>query len=286
MLRKSGRILFVATVARRWKVGLRFVHTLASVATFDLIPVYPGEELPTMKLFRRYAFIFLGLLLISSVSPDAVEAIKQKDVKFGKWQYLFRVSSKVVGTKPLPQKSSIQSLKDFTITGVFEKDINRLNRVICDGEWGTSQGVLTQISGRAAAIKLGHEKDFELEAGIDARGTGGWFLIFGYDEGHGYGIYNVTLKTSGSPWFLTEFRDQKGVTGSDREIGRYESRGKESLKLRVIENKVSITIGNRQLLEDVELTSLHEGDIILGTYDTQYGPKPVKIYGLRLRTTK
>ncbi len=239
-----------------------------------------------MKTVRRVTFGFLGLLMISSVSSDSVEATKKTGAKFGKWQYLFRASSKVAGTRPLPENSGIQSLKEFTITGEYEKDVNRLNRVICDGEWGISHGVLTQISGRAAAIKLGRGKNFELEAGIDAQGIGGWFLLFGYDQGHGYGIYNVTLKTSGSPWFLIEFRDKKGVTGSDQEIGRYESRGKESLKLRVVENKVSMTIGNRKLLEDIELTSFHEGDIILGTYDTQYGPKPVKVYGIRLRNAK
>ncbi len=239
------------------------------------------------KLVGWSALLIFGFLFVCFVSStDAAKPPKKPQVKFGKWQYLFRASSNDFGTKSLPGNSIIKPLEKFTIKGVHEKDVNRLNHVICDGRWGISQGVLTQLSGRAAAIKLGRADNFELEAGIDAKGIGGWFLLFGYDEGHGYGIYNVTLKTSGSPWFLTEFRDQKGVEGTDREIGRYESRGKESLKLRVFDGKVTMSIGNRMLLENVELTSLHEGDIILGTYDTQYGPKPVKIYGLRLRTIK
>ncbi len=240
-----------------------------------------------MKLSSSFRIIVPVILLGGFLLLyETVWGSEKDGVKFGKWQYLFRASSKAIGTKPLPPKSKIQPLKDFVITGVYEKDVNRLNHVICDGQWGTSRGVLRQISGRAAAIKLGHEKNFELEAGVDATGIGGWFLLFGYDDGHGYGIYNVTLKTSGSPWFITEFRNKKGVAGSDYEIGRYESRGKEALKLRVIGNKVSMSIGNRLLLDEVELASVHDGDIILGTYDTQYGPKPVKIYGIRLRSVK
>lgn len=237
-----------------------------------------------MKTLRLIALFLILVLLPLSVLPGVD---KKTATRFGKWQYLFRASSKHVGIGPLPEDLPIQSLDEFSITGVHvKKDVNRLNHVLCDGQWGISRGVLTQISGRAAAIKLGRAEEFDLEAGIEAEGTGGWFILFGYNRGHGYGVYNVTLRTSGSPWFFTEFEDEKGVAETDRELVRYECKGKESLRLRVVNNKVSLSIGNQKIMDQVELGALHEGDIILGTYNSQYGPKPVKIYGIRMRTAK
>ncbi|MBL4884211.1 MAG: hypothetical protein JKY95_06725 [Planctomycetaceae bacterium] len=225
------------------------------------------------------------IFVASSVRLQAAKITKKSGSTLGRWQTLFRATN-AVGTRQLPEKSPLKSLDEFTITGAYEKHVNRLNQVVCDGQWGISQGVLSQISGRAAAIKIGRAKEFELEAGIQAEGVGGWFIVFGYDQGHGYGVYNVTMNQSGSPWFITEFRDGKGILDSDKELVRYECKGKETLKLRVVNEKVSLSIGNRKIMEDVELAGIHEGDIILGTYDTKYGPKPVKIYGIRLRTPK
>ena len=236
-----------------------------------------------MIIIRRIMLSLIATFIACSFLSQAGQGAPKNNNKKGNWQTKFR-ASRVLGTRPLPKNSLIESLENFTITGAHKNHSNRLNKIVCDGQWGISQGALTQISGREAAIKIGRAENFELEMGIQAKGYGGWFILFGFDQGHGFGIYNVTMKTSRSPWFITEFRDNKGIMASDQELISYEFKGKEALRMKVLNNKVTLTIGNQKILDNIEFAGIHEGDIILGTYDTQYGPKPVKIYGIRLRT--
>ncbi|MCA8982138.1 MAG: hypothetical protein R3C12_15800 [Planctomycetaceae bacterium] len=234
------------------------------------------------NLFCRQRLIQLLLLLAvfqSVVTPSrADDPAPAAPVKFGPWKYLLGGPVKSL------QKSPIKLLDQFEITGAFPKDSYLLNEVVCDGEWGMVKGALQQTSGRSAALHLGTAQDFELELGINAEGHGGWFMLFGFQNGHGYGIYNVNLKTSGSPWHISEFRGNAGIETTDREFARYICRGNESLTVRVVDSHFTLQIARRVLIENEELPAYSEGDIILGVYDTNYGPKPVKIYGARLRT--
>lgn len=210
--------------------------------------------------------------------PDGKPPAKAAVVKFGPWKYVWG------GQVKNWAKSPAKVLEQFEVTGAHAKHPYLLNEVVCDGEWGVTQGVLQQSNGRSAALLLGNAEDFELEAAVNAEGLGGWFLLFGFSEGHGYGIYNVNLKTSGSPWHLSEFRGNKGIESTDREFARYICRGNETLKVRIVNSRLSVQVNRRTLIEEEELPAYTTGDIILGTYDTNYGPKPLKIYGLRLRT--
>ncbi len=216
--------------------------------------------------------------LVLGADPDAKPQAKAAAVKFGPWKYLWG------GPVKAWAKSPAKVLEQFEITGAHAKHPYLLNEVVCDGEWRATQGVLQQVNGRSAALLLGTAEDFELEAALNAEGLGGWFLLFGLQDGHGYGIYNVNLKTSGSPWHLAEFRGHKGIESTDREFARYICRGNETLKVRVANSKLSVQMNRRVLIEEEELPTYDNGDIILGTYDTNYGPKPLKLYGLRLRT--
>ncbi|TWT60370.1 hypothetical protein Pan54_10840 [Rubinisphaera italica] len=214
----------------------------------------------------------------------STECLSQETViKMGPWEYLYRASPKITVSQTDLEKYPLEVMTDFEFSGELEKDIFRLNHVIVDGTWGIAQGALHQASGRSAALKLGTAKDFELEMGINAEGEGGWYLLYGFKEGQGHGLYNVTLRTSGSPWFISQFARSKGIEASDIEIARYECRGNEPLTVSVIDGKLTAQINRRVLIEDQELPNYEEGDIILGTYDTKYGPKPLKIYGIRLR---
>lgn len=182
------------------------------------------------------------------------------------------------------KKSQIEVLEDFELFGAKPNDTNLLNHVVVDGEWAVQRGTLFQKSGRCAALKLGTAEDFELEMKLNAEGTGGWFLLCGYNNGQGYGVYNVNLRSSGSPWHFSEFSRGRGVPETDREIVRYACRGEELLKFSVVSNRLKLQF-NRRVLIDEDVPDYESGDIILGTYDTQYGPKPLKILGIRLRTS-
>ena len=51
----------------------------------------------------------------------------------------------------------------------------------------------------------------------------------------------------------------------------------------VADQKLTIQVGETLVADELQLPNYDEGDIILGTYKTQYGPKPVKIRSLRIR---
>ena len=52
-----------------------------------------------------------------------------------------------------------------------------------------------------------------------------------------------------------------------------------------VENKkLNLKIGNRTaVIRDMPLPNYQRGQIILGTYDTRYGPKDIQIRSLRIR---
>lgn len=214
-----------------------------------------------------------ALLLNTTTAQDA-----ETPVKLGPWKYLYGGPVKSL------KQSPVEFLEGFEITGAHAKHPFRLNEVICDGEWGLVKGALQQTSGRSAALKLGTAEDFELELGLNAEGEGGWFLLFGFNDGKGFGIYNVNMRTSGSPWFLTEFVRNQGIEETDHEFARYVCRGNEPVSVKVINGQLSLQVSRRVLLDQEELPGYAGGDLILGTYDTNYGPKPLKIFGIRMRT--
>ncbi|MDX1965907.1 MAG: hypothetical protein SFV23_01940 [Planctomycetaceae bacterium] len=186
--------------------------------------------------------------------------------------------------KPLPKTSGLSNLTELKLTGSMKRDRFHLGEIAVNGEFGIDQGLLSRTAGRCAAVQLVSEiGDFELEGQINAESLGGWFWLIGWKDGHGYGIYNVTLKTSGSPWFLSEFRGGVGIAETHQEINRYEWRGMESLRLSVIENRLSLQVGTASLARELELPGYHAGAIILGTYDTPYGPRNIRVQGLRYR---
>ena len=194
-----------------------------------------------------------------------------------KWTILHRPQAKA-----LPKDSPLEALEDFEFSGPRPGDPFLLGEVKVERGWQVFRGVL-QPAGKNTAVRLGRGENFDLEGQITADGLGGWFLLFGWDQGHGYALYNVTLKESGSPWLVCEFRDSKGIEDTHREIYRYLWKGAQTFRLSVEDGKVNLLVGKDQIADDLALPNYHEGDIILGTYDTRYGPKHVKVHSLRIR---
>jgi hypothetical protein len=184
---------------------------------------------------------------------------------------------------PLGEDSPLESLIEFELTGIPTADRFQLRSVKSDGKWGSKNRWLVRMDGKNSAVRLAHGEAFEMEGVFKADGPGGWFILLGWEDGHGYGIYNVTLKQSGSVWFLTEFRDATAIEETHREASRFVWKGNQPLNIQVSEQKLTLKVGREKVLDEVELPNYHAGDVILGTYDTPYGPKAVAVQSLRIR---
>ncbi len=201
-----------------------------------------------------------------------------------KWHVSYFNPNPRPGTLSLPAKLPFAVVDDLEISGPFPNDPFLLGTVKVDGEWGLVDGYLTRTAGRNAAIMLGTTDQFELEGKLNVEGLGGWFMLLGWGEGHGYAVYNVNLKTSGSPWHVCEFRGGEGIESTHKEVTRYECRGLEGFRMRVDQDMLNLQVETTKLIENYPLDNYHPGQVIIGTYDTKYGAKPLKIASLRIRS--
>lgn len=202
-----------------------------------------------------------------------------------KWNVLHFSRGNEKGVRALKKKSPFQAVDPgFKFTGPAPNDPFLLGDVTIDGTWAIMNGMVQQVDGRNAALIVAQGENFELQGLMDASGVGGWFFLVGWKGGHGYAIYNVKLKTSGSPWLTSEFRGGKGLAETNKEFIRFECKGKEPVLLSVKNKKLNLQIGRVKLAIDKELPNYHAGSILIGTYDTRYGPKKLKIQSLRIRS--
>ncbi len=231
-----------------------------------------------MSALRAILVVVSGMGGVSGVANSAETKLTK-----GKWEVIHQ-AKKSAGVKPLPKSGPLTNLAELKLTGSMKQDRFHLGEFAINGEFGLQDGLLARMAGRNAAVQLVSEVgDFELEGQIHTESLGGWFWLVGWKDGHGYGIYNVTLKTSGSPWFLSEFRGGNGIAETHQEINRYEWRGVESLRMSVISNRLTLQVGTAVLAREVELPGYHSGAVIVGTYDTPYGPRELRVQGLRYR---
>ena len=190
------------------------------------------------------------------------------------------------GLRALPQNAPITPLSEFELTGAKPGDQFQLGNFATDGKWGIQDGAVTRIDGRNAALKLGRAENFELEGILELGEVGGWFLLIGWDEGHGYSITNIGFRESPSPWFITEYRGATAIADTHQEVAKHAWRKEQTLKLTVKQNELNLAVGKTNVLKQQVLPNYAEGDIILGVYDTKYGPRPLRIKSLRIRNVE
>jgi hypothetical protein len=230
--------------------------------------------------------VTIGLVHGLTTPPGTMATAAEPKFERGKWQVAFQ-SKKLPGVRPLPEESLVKSLVQLDLQGSHTKDPYHLGAYAINGDFGLHGGLLTRIAGKNAAVQLAEQLDeFELEAGIQAESLGGWFWLIGWHDGHGYVLYNVTLKTSGSPWLLAEFRGGNGIAETLREINRLEWKGSQGFQLSVVQQKLNVMVGDARIARDIELPNYHPGAVIVGTYDTPYGPRELSLQGVRHRTVK
>lgn len=229
-----------------------------------------------------------GLLLCAAIHAGLFGHHAAAQPKTGKtaakWQVL-HLASKAPrrGIHPLDEKSPVVGLTELNLTGPNPGHPFLLGHFAINGRFGIQDAALSRTEGFNAAVKLADVEDFELEGLVNAEGLGGWFWLLGFENGHGYMIYNVTMKTSGSPWQFCEFRGHKAIVETHREINRLEWKGVQPLLLSVKEQELALRVGTARLAEGIELENYHKGQLIVGTYDTEYGALPVRLHSLRIR---
>jgi hypothetical protein len=183
----------------------------------------------------------------------------------------------------LPRNAPVVSLEEFQFIGPEPSHRFVLGNFAVDGEFGLNGGYLQPIKGRNAALQLAWADQFELQGTMEQTGLGGWFLLIGWDEGRGHAIFTFSTRESGSPWFVSEFRGTRAIEGRTVKFPRFEWKGEQPFRIAVQQDELSITVGNFKVLEDYPLENYSPGRIVLGVYDTEYGPKPLRIKELRIR---
>jgi hypothetical protein len=225
-----------------------------------------------------------AIVAADDLDKDLNKPIPAKTTALTKnWTVLHLGNRRDQSSKPLPKQSKLQPLDEFELTGPEPGHAFVLGNFVSDGTWGVINGAIQLAGGRNGAVRLARAGDFELEGTIEMDRYGGWFLLVGWDEGRGYSISNVTMKESGSPWFITEYRGSTAIPESHQVVARHDWERSQVVKVSVKNKVLTFTLGKLEVLKEQKLENYEEGDVIFGVYDTRYGPRPVKIHALRIR---
>ncbi len=188
------------------------------------------------------------------------------------WTVLF--PPKVKQNAPFPNHGNLafQDFKDakqksFLVNGRFAMIGNQYE--LATGE-------------QAANILLSGVKDFDMEARIDLGDLGGMFLLVGWKNGSGTMIRYITNRKSAG-WITNHLNKYKCLNETDIHRGGNRLLGPQQVFMKVVNSKLSLTVGPAKMVVDYPLAHGEGGDVILGIFATQYGPKRVAVQSLRWR---
>ena len=187
------------------------------------------------------------------------------------------------GIVEFTDKSLIQNVTEFKLLGPSVGHPFCLGEFIADGRWATAQGVVQVVEGTNTLLSLATADPFELEGIIHQEGSGGWLMLLGWNQGHGYSLSNVSLIKSGAPWFVCEYRAAEALTLTNNEVKQYDWRGDQPFRMIVKDKLLSVTVGKTPIVEEYPLDNYTAGQIFLGTYNTRLGARPLKVKSLRIR---
>lgn len=230
--------------------------------------------------------LFLFALLCSGLtvtSARAQPADFQGVVASEKVEKLFEPAPPNARPSLLTAKHKVVAIDELQFVGPRPTHPFVLGNFAADAKWGVANGWLTVAQGKNAALQLAWADQFELEGVMEQTGQGGWFLLLGWQNGRGYALSNVEMQKSGSPWFLTEFRGGKAIPDRTQEFDKFSWQGVQPFQLTVNDNALSLTIGKFKLFDRLPLEDYTPGQLILGTYDTRYGPKALRVRTLTIR---
>ncbi|TWT55255.1 hypothetical protein KOR42_28820 [Thalassoglobus neptunius] len=229
-----------------------------------------------LLVFGFAVCLFIGR--IGFAQPDDYSGVVAEE----EWTVLHLKSARMKGTRPLPKLSKLSTLEEFDLTGPQPGHPFVLGNFSTDGKFGLVDGYVQRLDGHDAALRVCWADEFELEGIMEHAGYGGWFFLMGWDQGHGYGVSNVNMKVSGSPWFVSEFRGAKAIEGKTTELDDFDWKREEPFRLTVKDKHVVLEIGRFEVV-DFPLENYKPGEVIFGVYETQYGTKPIRVKSLRVR---
>jgi hypothetical protein len=242
-------------------------------------------------MFARVLSVAAFALLVWAISfslPAADKAppkAKDKPVALSsKWMVLINPTAKIRGRRPLPENGPVQNVDDLRFTGPRPGHPFVLGDFIDDGDFGLVDGTLQLVSGNSAAAVLPEADEFELEGIMEHLDYGGWFVAVGWGDGRGYVLSNATMKESGSPWFLSELRAGLAVPDGTEELEKYEWVKSQPFRLTVSNQELTLEVGKHAVVDHQPLSNYEKGHVLLGVYNTRYGPKKIRVHSLRMRS--
>jgi len=219
---------------------------------------------------------------VAQAQPEDFQGIVATD----KYQVIYLPGRNAPLNGQFRKNSSLIAMPELEFTGPMPSHPFVLGNFYADGSWGIVDGMVQVIDGRNAGLQLAWADSFELEGVMELTGLGGWFMLLGWNDGRGFSVHNVTMRDSGSPWFLTEYRGNKAVEGRNQEFDPFEWKGLQPFRLAVIDQKLTLDIGRHRVFHEQQLEGYSAGRIILGVYDTKYGPRSVRLKSARIHIPK
>ena len=246
-------------------------------------------RLPSLASSPYCFFASAGVSSAAAEDPDEVaDPAPQAPVApvvniTDKWTILVNPGRPRPGIVEFTDKSPIQNVPEFKLLGPMVGHPFGLGEFSIDGRWAAAQGAVQVVEGKNTLLSLATADEFELEGIIHQEGSGGWLMLLGWNQGHGYSLSNVSLVKSGSPWFVCEYRGAEAIALTNNEVKQFDWKGDQPFHLIVKDKLLSVEVGKTAIIEEYPLDNYTAGDVFLGTYDTRYGPRPVKVRSLRIR---
>jgi len=200
-----------------------------------------------------------------------------------KWTVLVAPNRRAPGQKPLPKKVPLENCAELRFTGPNPGHPFVIGDYIEDGKFAFVDGALMLVEGKNAAVAMPTADQFELEGVMEQVEFGGWFMLVGWDEGRGYLISNATMKESGSPWFVTEMRGGTAIPEATQQLLKYEWKKSQPFRVSVVNKQFTLEVDQVKVINALPIDNYAPGRVILGVYDTRYGPKKLRIHSLRMR---
>jgi len=228
--------------------------------------------------------LLLTPLLFGADKPKPKPGPEKEFTLSNKWIVLVNPVAKIRGRRPLPEKGLIQNFPDLRFTGPRPGHPFVLGDFADDGDFGLVDGALQIVTGSSAAVQLPEAGDFELEGIMEHTDFGGWFMAVGWGDGRGYVLSNATLRESGSPWFLSELRGGAAIPDGTEDLEHFEWLRTQPFRLVVSNKELTLEVGKKTVADHIAMTNYEPGRVLLGVYDTRYGPKKLRVHSLRMRS--
>jgi len=183
------------------------------------------------------------------------------------------------------KKPLYSSLTELTFDDGGNGRPNTFSKYAIDGQFEWTTGGVERVGGKSAALSFGKFEDFTFEASAEYGREGGSFFLIGWNDGNGYIISDLQLRTTGT-WYLTEIRN--GVTIPEQAVlmsDKFRTIGKQNFRVSVTNGELSFQIGNNAIMRDSKLSNYREGSFVWGVFPSQYGPRPIKIFAARIRAS-